>query len=90
MKGDTIYNGAMDDASGVAAVLDIAHQLKTGPKPKRSILFLFFTAEEKGLLGSSYYARRPTVPKKDIRRRPELRHAAAAVAAQDGLCAGTG
>lgn len=63
VKGDTIYNGAMDDASGVAAVLDIAHRLKVGPRPKRSILFLMFTAEEKGLLGSSYYARRPTVPK---------------------------
>jgi Zn-dependent M28 family amino/carboxypeptidase len=66
VKGDTIYNGAMDDASGVATVLDIAHRLKTGPKPRRSILFLFFTAEEKGLLGSSYYARRPTVPRKSI------------------------
>ncbi|HWX90672.1 MAG TPA: M28 family metallopeptidase [Rhizomicrobium sp.] len=66
VKGDTIYNGAMDDASGVATVLDIAHRLKTGPRPKRSILFLLFTAEEKGLLGSSYYARRPTVPKKSI------------------------
>ncbi len=66
VKGDTIYNGAMDDASGVAAVLDIAHRLKKGPRPKRSILFLFFTAEEKGLLGSSYYARRPTVPKGSI------------------------
>ncbi len=63
IKGDAIYNGAMDDASGVATVLDIAHRLKTGPRPKRSILFLLFTAEEKGLLGSSYYARRPTVPK---------------------------
>ncbi|MEO8300744.1 MAG: M28 family metallopeptidase [Rhizomicrobium sp.] len=60
VKGDKIFNGAMDDASGVATVLDIAHRLKTGPAPRRSILFLFFTAEEKGLLGSSYYARRPT------------------------------
>ena len=66
VKGDTIYNGAMDDASGVATVLDIAHRLKTGPKPRRSILFLLFTAEEKGLLGSSYYARRPTVPAANI------------------------
>jgi hypothetical protein len=62
VKGDTIYNGVMDDATGVATVLDIAHRLRNGPRPKRSILFLFFTAEEKGLLGSSYYARRPTVP----------------------------
>ncbi len=56
----------MDDASGVAAVLDIAHRLKNGPRPRRSFLFLFFTSEEKGLLGSSYYARRPTVPKASI------------------------
>ena len=66
IKGDRIYNGAMDDASGVATVLDIAHRLKQGPPPRRSVLFLFFTAEEKGLLGSTYYARRPTVPKTDI------------------------
>jgi Zn-dependent M28 family amino/carboxypeptidase len=50
----------------VATVLDIAHRIKTGPVPRRSILFLFFTAEEKGLLGSSYYARRPTVAKGSI------------------------
>jgi len=66
VNGDKIYNGAMDDASGVASVLDIAHRLKQGPPPRRSVFFLFFTAEEKGLLGSSYYAKRPTVPKKDI------------------------
>src|SRR5579862_1610920 len=66
VNGDKIYNGAMDDASGVASVLDIAHRLKQGPPPRRSVLFLLFTAEEKGLLGSSYYAKRPTVPKKDI------------------------
>ena len=66
VKGDRIYNGAIDNASGVATVLDIAHRLKSGPAPRRSILFLFFTAEEKGLLGSSYYARRPTVEKSNI------------------------
>ena len=62
INGDRIYNGAMDDASGVATVLDIAHRLKAGPTPRRSILFVIVTAEEKGLLGSYYYARRPTVP----------------------------
>ena len=62
INGDTIYNGAMDDASGVATVLDIAQRLKKGPRPRRSILFLVFTAEEKGLLGSHYYARNPTIP----------------------------
>jgi Zn-dependent M28 family amino/carboxypeptidase len=66
INGDKIYNGAMDDASGVAAVLDIAHRIKNGPRPRRSILFAIFTAEEKGLLGSHYFAANPTVPKDDI------------------------
>lgn len=61
INGDTIYNGAMDDASGVATVLDIAHRLKHGPRPRRSILFLIVTAEEKGLLGSYYFAKHPTL-----------------------------
>jgi Zn-dependent M28 family amino/carboxypeptidase len=62
-----IFSGAMDDASGVAAVLDIAHQLsKASHRPRRSILFVIFTAEEKGLLGSHYFAMRPTVPKSSI------------------------
>jgi len=64
INGDRIYNGAMDDASGVASVLDIAERLtKAATKPKRSILFVIVTAEEKGLLGSTYFASRPTVPK---------------------------
>jgi hypothetical protein len=66
INGDTIYNGAMDDASGVATVLDIAHRLKKGPKPRRSILFVIVTAEEKGLLGSHYFAGHPTVPRDSI------------------------
>jgi len=66
INGHRIYDGAMDDASGVATVLDIAHRLKQGPPLKRSVLFLLFTAEEKGLLGSTYYAKRPTVPKSAI------------------------
>lgn len=61
INGDKIYNGAMDDASGVATVLDIAHRLKR-ERPRRSIVFLIVTAEEKGLLGSYYFARHPTVP----------------------------
>lgn len=63
INGDRIYNGAMDDASGVASVLDVAHVLAHGPRPKRSMLFVIVTAEEKGLLGSHDYAERPTVPK---------------------------
>jgi Peptidase family M28 len=67
ISGDRIYNGAMDDASGVATVLDIAHRLKTArQRPRRSVLFLIVTAEEKGLLGSHYFASHPTVPKNSI------------------------
>jgi hypothetical protein len=61
VKGDRIYNGAMDNASGVAAVLEVARGLQ-GAKLKRSVLFTLVTGEEKGLLGSKYFALRPTVP----------------------------
>ncbi|HKR86149.1 MAG TPA: M28 family metallopeptidase [Terriglobales bacterium] len=61
IDGDNIYNGAMDNASGVAVLLDIAHSLR-GSRLKRSVLFVFVTAEEKGLLGSRYFASYPTVP----------------------------
>jgi hypothetical protein len=60
VKGDRIYNGAMDDASGDASLIEIARAMK-GSKPRRSILFLSVTAEEKGLLGSQYFAAHPTV-----------------------------
>ncbi|PYU11148.1 MAG: peptidase M28 [Acidobacteria bacterium] len=67
INGDKIYNGAMDDGSGSAAVLDVAANLKAHPEEaKRSILFLLVTAEEKGLLGSKYFAAHPTVPIKSI------------------------
>ena len=63
VNGDSIYNGAMDNAAGVAAMIEMARSLRdTGAKPARSILFLAVTGEEKGLLGSNYYAARPTVP----------------------------
>lgn len=63
VKGDRIYNGAMDNASGVAAVLEVARALQaSGGAPKRSVVFLLVTAEEKGLLGSRYFAAHPTVP----------------------------
>ncbi|MFT3964786.1 MAG: M28 family metallopeptidase [Sphingobium sp.] len=63
IKGDTIYNGTFDNAIGVASVIEAAKALsKDRPRPKRSILFAIVTAEEKGLLGSRYFARRPTVP----------------------------
>lgn len=63
IDGDSIYNGAADNASGTAALLELAHaftKLKT--KPARSILFLAVTAEEQGLLGSDYYASHPVYP----------------------------
>jgi Zn-dependent M28 family amino/carboxypeptidase len=63
MNGDEIYNGAHDNASGVAIVLEVARAYSALPaRPRRSILFLFVTAEERGLLGSDYFARHPTVP----------------------------
>ena len=61
--GDNIYNGAIDNATGVAGVLEIAEQFTVqDPKPERSIVFLFVTLEESGLLGSAYYAAHPLVP----------------------------
>ena len=67
INGDRIYNGAMDDGSGSALVMDIAASLKAHPeKLQRSILFLLVTAEEKGLLGSKYFAAHPTVTPKSI------------------------
>jgi Zn-dependent M28 family amino/carboxypeptidase len=63
LEGDQIYNGAIDNASGVATVLEIARGFtRINPPPKRSILFLLVTAEEKGLLGSKYYAAHPLYP----------------------------
>jgi len=61
-KGDRIYNGALDNASGVAALLELARAFGKGPKPDRSVLFLAVTAEEKGLLGSEFYAANPLRP----------------------------
>jgi Zn-dependent M28 family amino/carboxypeptidase len=60
--GDRIFNGAVDNATGVAAVLELARLFSAAPKPERSVLFLAVTAEEKGLLGSEYYATHPLYP----------------------------
>jgi Zn-dependent M28 family amino/carboxypeptidase len=63
VNGDNIYNGALDNASGVSTVLEIAKAFKEAqPPPKRSILFLMVTAEEQGLLGSLHYATSPIYP----------------------------
>ncbi|HEX6897588.1 MAG TPA: M28 family metallopeptidase [Bryobacteraceae bacterium] len=67
VNGDKIYNGAMDDASGVASDLEIARMLHdSGAKPRRSILFIAVTGEEKGEQGSRYFAAHPTVNGKNI------------------------
>lgn len=60
--GDRIYNGAVDNAMGTAMVTEIARAFAKGPKPDRSVAFLFVTAEEKGLLGSEYYVVNPLYP----------------------------
>lgn len=62
LPGDRIFNGAADNAAGVAMLLEIARAFSTGPAPRRSVLFLSVTAEEKGLLGARHYARQPLYP----------------------------
>ncbi len=67
VNGDTIFNGAMDNAAGVATLLDMAQRLHDAhTKTERSILFVAVTGEEKGLLGSKYFATNPTVPVKSM------------------------
>lgn len=67
VDGDSIYNGAYDNASGTANLLAIAREAAAAPeKPKRSQVFIFVTAEESGLLGSQYFGNNPTVPTRDI------------------------
>jgi len=61
-RGDRIFNGAMDNASGTAALVELARGFASQPKPQRSVVFLAVTAEEKGLLGSEYYANNPLYP----------------------------
>jgi hypothetical protein len=66
VDGDSIYNGAMDNAAGIASMIETAKALSQGPRPKRSILFIAFTGEEEGELGSQFYAHYPTVPRSKI------------------------
>jgi Zn-dependent M28 family amino/carboxypeptidase len=61
-RGDSIYNGAIDNATGTAAVLELARLFAAAPRTGRSVVFAFWTAEEKGLLGSEYYAANPVYP----------------------------
>ena len=63
VNGDSIYNGAVDNATGVAALLELAAAFQKSPqKPERSIVFVSFTGEEQGLIGSEYYAKHPVYP----------------------------
>ncbi len=62
VKGDSIYNGADDDASGTVAVLEIARDLASGPRPKRTVVFAATTGEEVGLLGTRWYLMHPVAP----------------------------
>ncbi|MAL87688.1 MULTISPECIES: M28 family metallopeptidase [unclassified Brevundimonas] len=61
-EGDRIFNGAVDNASGIAGLLEIARLYGSGPTPERSIVIIAFTAEESGLLGSEFYAANPLYP----------------------------
>ena len=61
-RGDAIYNGAVDNADGVATMIEIGRAFAKGRQPDRSVVFLAVTAEEKGLLGSEYYAANPLYP----------------------------
>lgn len=67
VRGDSIMNGALDNASGTAAILGLADAfVRSGVRPRRSLVFILFTGEEKGLLGSAAFARRPTMPLADM------------------------
>jgi Zn-dependent M28 family amino/carboxypeptidase len=66
VDGDSIYNGSVDNGSGVASVLAIARAAAKMPSTRRSLIFLFVTAEESGLLGSQFYGEHPTVPATSI------------------------
>ena len=61
-RGDRIYNGAVDNASGVAELIELARLYNQAPRPDRTVMFMSVTAEEKGLLGSEYYASNPLYP----------------------------
>ena len=62
VNGDSIYNGADDDASGVTTVLSVARALKQGPPTKRTIVFIATTGEEQGILGTRWYVKHPVLP----------------------------
>lgn len=65
LDGDDICNGALDNATGVAGLIDLARHFRSLERPRRSLAFIAFTAEEQGLVGSTYYAQNPTIPLRD-------------------------
>jgi aminopeptidase YwaD len=66
VNGDSIYNGADDDASGVTAVLELARVIGAAPRPRRTVIFALFGSEESGLLGATYFREHPPVPLSDF------------------------
>ena len=84
--GDSIYNGADDDASGVATVLQIARAFAKGPPPKRTLLFMATTGEEQGILGTRWYVKHPTFPISKMVAEMEVEMAGR----PDSLAGGTG
>ena len=74
--GDDIHNGAYDNAAGIGTILEIAAAMAVmDTRPRRSVIFAAVTAEEKGLQGSSYFAKNPPVPIAELGRKFEYRHA---------------
>jgi hypothetical protein len=63
---DRVFNGADDNGSGTVAMLEMVRALLTGPRPKRSTLFIWFAGEERGLWGAAHFAKNPTVPKESL------------------------
>jgi Zn-dependent M28 family amino/carboxypeptidase len=62
VNGDSIYNGADDDASGTAGIIELAQAFASGPRPRRSVVFMTVSGEEGGLLGSEWYSEHPLFP----------------------------
>jgi hypothetical protein len=86
VNGDSIYNGADDDASGVVAVLEAARALAAGPPPKRTVLFVATTGEEVGLLGTRWFIEHPVVPLSRITSNLEIEM----IGRPDSLAGGAG
>ena len=89
-RGDSIYNGAVDNGTGIGAVLELARVFAAGSRTQRSLVFAFWTAEEKGLLGSEYYASSPVYPLETTVAGFNIDALAATGRARDVLVVGSG